>query len=93
MADATADPKTPPTIALPAPVSPHDASADLLVRTMQLLQQQQAGRPATATADMDETHPGGKYLIDGQLVNAWGKPFVEGQDPHKDNPELTPFNR
>lgn len=37
--------------------------------------------PPPATPDLDETHPGGKFLVGGQLVNAGGEPFDE--DPAK----------
>jgi hypothetical protein len=46
--------------------------------------------PPVATPGLDRAEPGGKYVVDGRPVNAWGKPFKAGQDPHADDPEAIP---
>jgi hypothetical protein len=66
--------------------------AHTLAQTMALIQAQQSA-PAVGREDADETHEGGKYVVDGREVNAWGADFREGQSAHDDNPELTRFNR
>jgi hypothetical protein len=66
--------------------------AHTLAQTMALIQAQQSA-PAVGRDDADETHEGGKYVVDGREVNAWGADFREGQSAHDDNPELTRFNR
>jgi hypothetical protein len=50
-------------------------------------------RPATPTRidGSDQTAPGGKFMVEGVLVNAWGQPFKEGQDPSADNPDAPKF--
>lgn len=41
-----------------------------------------------ATPGLDKTVPGGKYMVEGVEVNAWGQPYREGQHPDDDNPEI-----